>query len=82
MTFLSGALNTGNYASTAPLASPAIDYLLLSNQSIMSDNRSYLHRLQIRTITVRHKSNEPTEEKKKQLKDHLLKDPCPPSTTR
>ena len=75
MTFLSGALNTGNYASTAPLASPAIDYLLLSNQSIMSDNRSYLHRLQIRTITVRHKSNEPTEEKKKTVERSFIKRP-------
>ena len=28
----------------------------------MSVNRIYLHRLQIRTITARHKSNEPTEE--------------------
>jgi hypothetical protein len=59
----SGALNTCNYATAASLACLAIDSLLLSSQSIMSDNRTYPHCLQIRTITVRHKSNEPTEEK-------------------
>jgi len=60
---LTGALNTCNYPAAASQACPAIDYLLLSDQSIMSDYRSYLNRLQIRTVTVRHKSNEPAEEK-------------------